>query len=677
MNAPWLPEEQRDVSPLSGWSRSHWESTADHMLAAIRSHTSPGGSFVVTSIDQTPTTGLEGFARAALLAAYRTVGTDDPRVRDPLLSWLGRGVEIGCSPGQPESWPTPSDRHQAIVEAAWIAIALSETRSSLWEQLPLNSRRNVVNWLASVQGKAVYRNNWMMYPVIVDAFLEQVAGRAMTAQSTDALRQMDAMHHRDGWYSDGPGSCFGHYSAWGMQLLLAHWLRMTGGEAFPGGPDVIRERLNSFLAEYAYFIGSDGGPVLHGRSLVYRFAGAAPFWLGQMLEATPFSPGQTRRICSGMLRHFAINGALDEGIPPLGWYGSFPAIADGYSTPLSPLLASQAFVGLLLPPSHPVWTAVEQTVPTDESWGMALEGPGLVAIGEADGVIRIASHGASSPAVANHPGYRRVSYSNRSAPATGPLGDEDIDGQITVFAQNGTKLRRRNFNLLSAGDRYAASSWIPRPDTPSIDRTFTKRLMRRLRLPSATAVPSTSARDDRCETASLALAGVEVRVTHLWSLDGGTIRDGGLPASHDEPPMISEGDGWCLATTAAGLTSGVIGLYGWRSTGHLTGVDASPFGSHTEIPYIDSPFVLPEAILITAHVLTQTAVDPEAVRDSVTVEIVSNRCVILGGPGGVKLLVQLYRPARLDRRLGNLGRDGVYRYARWSPDGSSYSLSGS
>jgi len=76
-------------------------------------------------------------------------------------------------------------------------------------------------------------------------------------------------------------------------------------------------------------------------------------------------------------------------------------------------------------------------------------------------------------------------------------------------------------------------------------------------------------------------------------------------------------------------------------------------------------------------VLTVAAVDPDAVRDSVTVEILGNRCVILGGPGGDKVLVQLYRPARLELRLGDLGLDGVYRYARWSPDGSTYSLSGS
>ena len=117
LSAPWLPQKQRGLSPLSSWARSHWESTADHMLTAIRAHSSPEGAFVVTSFDQTPTTGLEGFARASLLAAYRSRGTDESAIRDPLLSWLGRGVEVGCSPDQPGSWPgtfrSPPGDHDA------------------------------------------------------------------------------------------------------------------------------------------------------------------------------------------------------------------------------------------------------------------------------------------------------------------------------------------------------------------------------------------------------------------------------------------------------------------------------------------------------------------------------------------------------------------------------------
>ena len=670
-----MAPEDRQRSPHTGWVRHHWEATADHMLAAVFAHTTAHGSFVKTANDQIAITGLEGFARAGLLAAYRIAGSDDPAVRDPLLSWLGRGIEVGTRPGHEGAWPLAADRHQAIVEAAWVAVALAETKHDLWDQFDEATRRRVVQWLASVHGKAVHRNNWLMYPAVVDGFLAQVSGPTAPAQTARALDEIDAMHHRDGWYSDGAGSCFGHYSAWGVQLLLAHWLRMTGGDAFPGGPDVVRDRLRRFLTEYVYLIGSDGGPVLHGRSLIYRFAAAAPFWLGTLLDASPFSGAETRRITSSMLRHFVDRGALDEGIPPLGWYGRFPAMADPYSTPVSTLLCGEAFVGLLLPPQHPAWGDVEVQAVNDTP-ARTLATPGFVCMQGPDGVIRLTSHGASAPSVAAHPGYRRLGYSNRTAPATGALGDLDVDGQVTLLAGTGETLRRQTFALVAAGDRFAASSWTPvRAEALHRHRARARRLVEllpaRLR-PHHTGAGA--ARYDRIETATIARADMELRVTHVWSLDGGTIRDGGLAVSHREAPAISHGAGWCAASTVDGLVGAVIGLHGWSAAGWSTGVDASPFGGHSVVPYVDGDASATESLLVTAHILRQGPVDAESVRHTVEVEVPDRRVVILRVADGEEFFVQLYCPAPRHVELGPLSLDGTYRFARWSPDGTSWTL---
>jgi len=153
-------------------------------------------------------TGLEGFARAALLAAYRLTGTSEAAVRDPLISWLGRGVEVGTRPDAPDSWPRPLDHEQSIVEAAWVAIALAETRAVVWDQLDAATRGRIVQWLASVRGKAVFRNNWLLYPVIVDGFLAQVGGPTDPAATARTLREIDAMYHRGRLVLGRPGHLF-------------------------------------------------------------------------------------------------------------------------------------------------------------------------------------------------------------------------------------------------------------------------------------------------------------------------------------------------------------------------------------------------------------------------------------------------------------------------------------
>ncbi len=671
----WLPGEDRVHSPFTGWTRHHWEATADHVLNAVRAHTTAGGSFVTTTADEGPAVGLEGFARASLLAAYR-IATAPASVLDPLVTWLGRGVEVGTRPDTPDSWPLPTDRDQAIVEAAWVAIALFETREHLWDQLPNETRARVETWLGSVAGLAVHPNNWLLYPVIVDAFLQRVAGHRPTGATAHALRQVDAMYVGDGWYSDGLGTCFGHYSGWGIQLLLAHWLRMTSGEEFPGGPPSVRDRLRLFLTEYAKLVGADGAPVLHGRSLVYRFAAAAPFWMGELVDASPFAPGTTRRIASSIVRYFVRHGALDEGMPPLGWHGSFRPIADWYSTPTSPLLAGEGFAGLLLPPEHPVWDDHEAAAPNDKPAATVLRTPGFVCLssGGPEGTVRIASHGASCPAFVDHPGYRKVAYSNRTAPAVGDLGEQDVDGQITVVTRSGSVLRRRQFMLVAAGDRYAASAWAPEATDTSRARRrarrITGRLLSRTRLSRLLGDESGGV---EVETASIAHDGIELRFTHLLAAGGGITRDGGLALSHDSPPSVELGEGWCVVTTLDGLAAAVVGLHGYGPSGCVVGTDASPFGRHSAVPYVDGVDGAPESVLVTAHVLGATPVDAVAIRSAIRVEEMNTRLFVIH-VDGEDYLVQLYRPTPIRVRLGGREVNGAYRYARASADGTSFAL---
>jgi hypothetical protein len=58
--------------------------------------------------------------------------------------------------------------------------------------------------------------------------------------------------------------------------------------AGPSGEDRadVYRRLREFLEQYQYFFGADGAPVHQGRSLTYRYAAAAPLWLGAVAGGT-------------------------------------------------------------------------------------------------------------------------------------------------------------------------------------------------------------------------------------------------------------------------------------------------------------------------------------------------------------------------------------------------------
>ncbi|MFE9313277.1 DUF2264 domain-containing protein, partial [Streptomyces sp. NPDC006706] len=123
--------EDRVRSPYTGWTRDHWTSLADRMLAALEPYRSPAGARVAlpgpTSMYGTDSDGLEGFARTFLLAGFRIAGEHGA---DPggLLDRYARGLAAGTDPRSPEAWPRPDKLGQAKVEAASIALVLQLTR---------------------------------------------------------------------------------------------------------------------------------------------------------------------------------------------------------------------------------------------------------------------------------------------------------------------------------------------------------------------------------------------------------------------------------------------------------------------------------------------------------------------------------------------------------------------
>ncbi|NUS29990.1 MAG: DUF2264 domain-containing protein, partial [Streptomyces sp.] len=127
-----LPADHR-LSPLTGYTRAHWEAAADRLLDALRPYATPGlAQYRLpgrTGYSGEQADGLEGYARSFLLAAFRIAGATRPGERErlaPLIERYTAGLTAGTDPGHPEHWPPIKDRSQPMVEAASVAIALHE-----------------------------------------------------------------------------------------------------------------------------------------------------------------------------------------------------------------------------------------------------------------------------------------------------------------------------------------------------------------------------------------------------------------------------------------------------------------------------------------------------------------------------------------------------------------------
>lgn len=572
-----LSEQPGDfrLSPYTGWTRAHWEATADRMLLAVRPYAGPGNALIglpgPASRAGAWSDGLEGFARTFLLAAFRLAGAGG---RDPhgLADWYAAGLATGTDPASPQRWPRLDEIDQVKVEAASIVIALHETRPWIWDRLDDPVRARILDWLAAFTGAWVPDNNWVWFRAVAAAFSRSVGGTWDQGDIGHAIGRTENWYAGDGWYTDGDTRNFDHYNGWAMHLYPLWYCRIAGDLAEPGLHQRYRSRLRRYLWDAAHLVGGDGAPLFQGRSLTYRFAALAPFWAGALFDATPLAPGQTRRIASGMLRYFLAAGCLrEDGTLPIGWHGEFLPIRQPYSGPGSPYWAAKGFAGLLLPADDPVWQTAEEPLPVERGdFTRVARAPGWVISGtSADSIVRVVNHGTdhahSDRSDTYAPFYSRWTYATR----TGPDLSGDVDSGISLIDANGQASQRRRLQPVQTEGRTGISRY-------------------QAHWPSADGQPSAPA--PWLTTASVVHGCWEVRLVRIAPDAAGrwTLRIGGWAVAADEPPEQQEAPGSASVSSADGLTSCVIALHGTMLPGVHRPAAPHAFGPQAAVPYLTS-----------------------------------------------------------------------------------------
>ncbi|MCI2240683.1 DUF2264 domain-containing protein [Kineococcus sp. TRM81007] len=631
--------------PAPAADRRHWLATADDLLLATRPHASPGGALLrlpgPVSASGAWSDGLEGYARTFLLAAFRVRGEDgdDPHGH---LERYAAGLRSGTDPAGPERWPRIGERRQAVVEAASVAVALSETRPWLWDRLDDGTRERTVEWLAGIVGTSGYRNNWLWFQNVVEAFLAEVGGpwRQEDLDRNDELRE--ALYVGDGWYSDGRDHrgrlrTFDNYTGWAWHLypLLRARIRGRALEPLHAG------RLREYLDQAQHLVGATGAPVLHGRSATYRFAVLAPFWAGAIAGATPLEAGQTRALASAVLEHFTSCGALDErGLLSVGWHRPFPRLRQLYTGAGSPYWASKGFLGLLLGAQHPVWCAEPATPPAWRRERVTLlPVPGwLVLSTPGDGTVRVLNHGSQRSlepvlaARADDPFYDRQGYSNRTSPQLSPGAiAAPTDSHVALLDERGAPSHRGDTEPLHLAGGVAVSRshvhWLDLPAAGGDGGEGDG---------GGAAVWAGLRRGPRLTTASVARGRSEVRLAWwdeppgapgaspdvppelagvdeeaLWPRCTGpfAVHVGGWPlaAGSAADLVVEEGEDWVRVRRGDGTTSLVRAVTGPVLTGAGRRTGADPFGVVSATPWLRSGGHVAQHRVVAALVVLSAA----------------------------------------------------------------------
>lgn len=588
-----LPEPDLARSPHTGWTRAHWEALADQTLLAVRPYASAGHALIdlpgPASGSGRWSDGLEGFARTFLLAAFR-LGHATGDEHD-LAAWYAEGVRAGTDPASSERWPTLDEKPQAKVECASIALALHETRHLIWDHLDDRTKQHVVDWMARMINSSMPANNWVWFQNITEAFLRTVGGPWDPADIERNVALTEQWYVDSGWYSDGDhdqggNRNFDYYSGWAMHFYPLWYCRMLGEDADPELRETYRERIRRFLDDAQHLVAANGSPVLQGRSLTYRYAMLVPFFTGALFDATPLAPGRTRRLASGVVKHFVDAGCFnDNDLQSIGWHRAFTPMRQNYSGPGSPYWSSKAFAGLLLPPDHAVWTATEEPLAVELGDVERTIAPAGWAVSgtQADGIVRLTNHRSdharAGSLVEDDPVYSRHAYSTHAAPDYGdPTAGAPVDSHVALIGRDGRPSHRRPFELLHIDGRVAVSRH--RTHWPLPRNRF-------LVGPALT-------------TASVLHGPYEVRLARIEEVADGdlapehelaegpwTLRFGGWALAADEPFGHHVDEGLAAAVRNDGLTS-IVQSLGERALvpGLARTIRANPLGLYAMTPFL-------------------------------------------------------------------------------------------
>ncbi|WP_277207456.1 DUF2264 domain-containing protein [Isoptericola croceus] len=647
------------LEPARRWDRERWLATADGLLAATEPFASAGRSLIrlpgPVSASGAWSDGLEGFARTFLLAAFRVRGECGA---DPggLLERYAEGLRHGTDPASAGRWPRIGERRQAVVEAASVAIGLAETRPWLWDRLDDATQAQVVAWLSDIVGTSGYRNNWIWFQNVVEAFLASVGGPWDQADLDRNEEIAESLYVGDGWYSDGLGrdgrrQSFDYYAGWAWHLYPLLHARI-------GGRGLDRrhaDRLHAYLGQAQHLVGASGAPVLQGRSVTYRFAMLAPFWAGALAGATPLSPGATRAITSAVAEHFTAAGSVDRrGLLPTGWHGRHDAVRQLYSGGSSPYWASKGFLGLLLDADDPVWTAEpERPEPWTRDRVTALPVPGwLVSATRGDGIVRVLNHGADrlvEPAAqqrADDPFYRRLGYSNVTSPqltadaiaapleshvalldAAGVASHRDGIDRLRLAGETGISRSRVHWlDLPGAGAPADAAVWSSVRRGPYLTTATLVRGRFEVRLAWWTSVPEPDEAVPGGRDPGEPVAGATLDAEAAWPADPGPWRFhvGGWPlaARRDRELHVETDTDWVRVVRQDGSTSMVRGLLGLDRVGTTRRLGADPFGEASATPWVRGrdaagPGEVAAALVVLSGRGTPWVRDVDAVREVV------------------------------------------------------------
>ncbi len=380
------------LSPITGWTRKHWEEAFFVMMKGIIANASEGGARQRIP-GQRSHHGLlademEGFSRTFIMAGpwlnqsktgkflYQGEEVD-------VAVFYRRGILAGADPDHPEYWGDIVDYAQHLVECAALAWSIYLSKQHVWDHYNETEKKQVAAYLFQCTKVKYHQNNWLLFNVITNTVLKKL-GMPYSQEQID--QNIDACNHMyigEGWYRDGDVNRIDYYNAWAFHYYYLQWV-ILDGDSKPELAATYQQRVREFARNFRYFFSGDGSTPCFGRSMIYRFGYLSPIVLGYYLNCLDIGPGEVRTMCNSGLKFFFDQEIFtDANHLSMGYIRPTAEITEHYSCGGSPYWAVKAFNLFLIPEDNELWKTKEAPLPIHKSdFSAPIKSAGFLLVGD-------------------------------------------------------------------------------------------------------------------------------------------------------------------------------------------------------------------------------------------------------------------------------------------------------
>lgn len=197
--------------------------------------------------------------------------TQEGKIREKYIKLISKGLVNLFNP-ESDDYLDFDDDKQPLVDMAFLAQGLLRSKTQIWDPIPENDKKLIIDAFLKIRSIKPYDNNWLLFASMVEVFFIETIGECDEERLMYGVNKfMNEWYCGDGQYSDGENYHFDYYNSFVIHPMLTEILLILKkhGKCKDDIVNIQFTRLKQYSNHLERLISPEGTyPVFEGKCLI-------------------------------------------------------------------------------------------------------------------------------------------------------------------------------------------------------------------------------------------------------------------------------------------------------------------------------------------------------------------------------------------------------------------------